>query len=100
MDENGEEQIRIVEKVVEIEKTTTVEVEIPNPIFDPDASNNKNWAKIGLIGQLRVRDDGTCQANGYCTVADGGIATATEDSSKGYRVLERINDHLIRILFR
>jgi hypothetical protein len=50
-----------------------------------------------MLGVLSVRDDGTCQVNGYCTVADGGIATASET---GYRVIKRVNDHIIKIVFK
>ena len=39
------------------------------------------WDAVGMLGVLNVRDDGTCHVNGFCKVADGGIATA---SDKGY----------------
>lgn len=46
---------------------------------------------------LTVRDSGSCQVNGYCTCAEGGIATASETD---YRVIKRVNDHLIKVIFR
>lgn len=60
-------------------------------------SKRPEWSPVGMLGVLRVRDDGTCKVNGYCTVADGGIATA---APKGYRVISRITDHIIKIVFR
>ena len=73
-----------------------------NPEYDPDREyvsreERHEWAPIGLLGVLSVRDDGTCQVNGYCTVADGGIATASET---GYRVIKRVNDHVVKVVFR
>jgi len=75
-----------------------------NPDFDDSLEINyspraerKEWSPVGMLGQLLVRDDGTCKINGYCNVLDGGIATV---SDSGWRVIERINDHLVKILFR
>ena len=31
-----------------------------------------------MIGVLAVYDDGSCQVNGFCKVAVGGIATAAD----------------------
>ena len=50
-------------------------------------SNRPEWNAVGMLGVLAVRDDGTCKVNGFCTLADGGIATA---SDKGYRVVKRV----------
>ena len=33
------------------------------------------WLPVGLIGQMLVRDDDTCEAHGYCRPNDNGIAT-------------------------
>lgn len=73
-----------------------------NPDYDPtnpyiNRETRKEWAAVGLIGKLVVIDDGTCQPNGYCKVADGGTATTAEN---GYRVLSRLDDNHIRILLR
>lgn len=70
-----------------------------NPDYDSSSpytprSKRPEWDVIGMLGVLRVRDDGTCQVNGYCTVADGGIATT---SAQGYRVLGRLADNIIKI---
>jgi trimeric autotransporter adhesin len=43
---------------------------------------------VGLIGQLLVRDDGTCKEGSYYKPNNEGIAT---DSVQRYRVMERTN---------
>lgn len=72
-----------------------------NPEYDPTReyefrADRPEWDYVGLCGVIHVRDDGTCQTNGFCKCAAGGIATASE---RGYRVLERVNDHIIKVLF-
>ncbi len=61
-----------------------------------------------MLGVLSVRDDGTCQVNGFCRVAEGGTATAADAElsieggqiRKAYRVLERVSENVVRIVFR
>ena len=60
-------------------------------------SQRKEWAVVGMFGQIVVIDDGTCTVNGYCTVGNDGKATAAET---GYRVLKRIDETHIKILFK
>lgn len=89
-DENGETQVRMVESY------------IINPEFDPEISyipraERTEWSPVGMLGQLIVRDDGSCEVNGYCGVSDDGIATATQT---GYRVIERVSENLVKVLFR
>lgn len=76
------------------------------PKINPDYDNTQpyigrsrrpEWSPVGMLGVLRVRDDGTCKVNGYCTVADGGIATA---SGSGWRVIARVTDSIIKIVFK
>ena len=57
--------------------------------------NRKEWEKVALVGQLVVIDDGTCEVNGFCGVAEGGIATKSES---GYRVIKRIDENHIKII--
>ena len=58
-------------------------------------------APVGMLGVLSVRDDGTCEVNGYCTVAEGGIATkATSESINKYRVIGRKTNNVIEVVFR
>lgn len=60
-------------------------------------SDRQEWDAVGMLGVLATRDDGTCQVNGYCTVSDGGIATASDD---GYRVIGRVAENLVKVVFR
>ncbi|WP_139903712.1 peptidase G2 autoproteolytic cleavage domain-containing protein [Clostridium thermarum] len=55
------------------------------------------WVAVALIGQVLVRDNGTCRENGYCIPNDEGIANA---APRGYRVLERRGPNQILILLR
>lgn len=59
----------------------------------------KEWATVGLLGQLVVEDDGTCLVNGYCNVL-GGIATGTNSTYNSYRVMKRLDENHILILFK
>lgn len=73
-----------------------------NPEYDPNVhyiqrSERAEWDAIGMLGVLAVRDDGSCKVNGFCLLAEGGIATASE---KGYRVIKRVNDHIVKVIFR
>lgn len=72
-----------------------------NPDYDSSQTyipreDRPEWSAVGMMGKLRVHDDGSCQVNGYCRCNDQGKATA---SDRGYRVLQRINDHIIEVLF-
>jgi Autotransporter adhesin len=73
---------------------------VVNPDFDPDRiyvprSERPEWAAVGLVGQLRVRDDGSCHPNGYCRPNDEGIATT---SPSGCRVLMRTGVNQILVM--
>ncbi len=73
-----------------------------NPEYDPKIeyiprSKRPEWSVVGMLGQLYVYDDGTCEEDGYCTPNDDGIATK---SDKGYRVIERKSDNIVRIIFK
>ena len=57
-------------------------------------AHRKEWACVGLLGQIRVRDDGTCIVGKKCGCLNG-IAT----QGNIWRVLERIDTDVIRILF-
>lgn len=61
-------------------------------------SQRPEWSPVGTHGKLIVIDDGTCEVDGYCTAADGGIATAAFGG--GYRVIERLDESHIRIRIR
>ncbi|MBS5725078.1 MAG: hypothetical protein KHW59_04760 [Clostridiales bacterium] len=77
---------------------------ILNPEYDPEQpyegrNDRAEWAAVGIVGQLVVIDDGTCETNGYCTVADGGTATKSEEKT-AYRVMERLDATHIRIFIK
>jgi hypothetical protein len=67
-----------------------------NPI-DSDRENDPEYAIVGLMGQIIVEDDGTCKPNRYCCPGENGVATASET---GYRVMKRIDDNHILVMFR
>lgn len=60
-------------------------------------SERKEWDTIGMMGQLLVRDDGSCISGGFCLPADGGIATASEN---GYYVMARVTANIVKVLLR
>lgn len=101
-DENGEEAVRTVPQEVPEETWEEVDSYVMSQDYDASKpytprSERQEWAAVGMLGVLRVRDDGTCQVNSYCTVSDGGIATA---SDHGYRVIARVTDNIVKIVFR
>lgn len=115
LDEDGNETGEYEHRIHEVETGEFTELEHPIVVEDYDSSkpyicriDRPEWAAIGMLGVLAVYDDGTCQVNGYCRVADGGIATATEGEymlvdgklMKGYRVIERVADDIVKVIFR
>lgn len=93
--------------------TRVVDYETPswrykeNPDYDPNQAyierkDRVEWDAIGMMGVLAVRDDGTCQVNGFCTVASGGIATAADGYVPGqtWRVIGRVSENVVKVVFR
>ena len=77
-----------------------------NPDYNPEEkytnrSNRPEWDTVGMMGKLYVRDDGTAAINDYVAVSDttDGIATKAEGRTS-MRVMERVNDHIIRVCFK
>lgn len=73
---------------------------IINPTWNPNEkyiprTERPEWVAVGLIGQVLVRDDNTCEVDSYCMPNDQGIATK---ASQGYRVLERTGPNQILVL--
>lgn len=97
IDEDGTKQ----ERPVTIRKMKEASDYDPSQEYIP-RSERKEWDCVGMVGQLSVRDDGTCQIDGFCKVADGGIATHA-DWSEGsyqnpvYRVVNRISENIVEI---
>ncbi|WP_339224999.1 peptidase G2 autoproteolytic cleavage domain-containing protein [Paenibacillus sp. FSL H8-0332] len=77
----------------------SVSAAVLNPQYKPSQAyvpriDRPEWVAVGTMGKLLVRDDGTCQVNGYCLPGASGVATA---STEGYRVLARTAPDQIRI---
>lgn len=75
---------------------------IINPEYNPkmeymSRDERQEFAAITSKGKVVMIDDGSCKVNSYCTVGEGGIATASENNY-AVRVLERIDDTHIRVL--
>ena len=75
-----------------------------NPDYDPNQEyinrrNRSEWAMVGMLGKLFVRDDGTAQINGYVSAGEDGIATASTEKTN-MRVLSRVNDHIVKVLLK
>lgn len=97
--ENVEVETETIENGEKIIKTVTERRRKINPNYNPELeytprSQRKEWAVVGLLGQIVLIDDGTCVSGGKCTVADGGIATI----GNKYRVIKRLDDTHIVIL--
>jgi len=80
---------------------------VVNPEYDStrqyiERRDRKEWSAVGMMGVLSVRDDGTCQVDGFCKVAEGGTATAAEKYICGetYRVIERMTGNVVKVVFR
>jgi len=85
-------------------KKVTLSVQRPklDPAYDPELpytprDQRKEWAAIGMMGKLIVRDDGTCTQDGFCSVSADGTAT---DSASGYFVLERLDANTVKIIVK
>ena len=97
---------------IEIEEVATGEVikgwdYKANPDYDPkrkyiERKDRPEWSAIGMVGVLAVRDDGSCQVNGFCQCADSGIATAAEQyiPCQTYRVIARVTENIVKVVFR
>ena len=72
------------------------------PEYDPERtyvqrSERKEWSAVGMLGVLSVMDDGSCKINGFFKLDDGGIAS---DSDTGYRVVKRVTDNIVEVIFK
>ena len=56
-----------------------------------------------MLGVLPVHDDGTCQVGGFCTVGQRGYATKADKYDRNgncYKVIERVSDKVVKVIFR
>lgn len=87
-----------------------VETWVRNPAFDGSLTftpreKRPEWALIGMLGKLTVLDDGGCVPGGFCVVGPGGKGAPYDPlkgdaTSRGYRVMCRIDGTHIRILLK
>jgi hypothetical protein len=73
-----------------------------NPAYDPSQpyeprTQRPEWAAVGMMGKLIVRDDGSCLPNGYCAPNDQGVAAAC---AQGYRVMKRVDSETVLICLK
>lgn len=76
----------------------------PNPEYDSSKTyiprlHRPEWSAIGMMGKLVLDDDGTCNVNDYVTVGENGIGTKGTRAN-GYRVIERIDDSHVKVIFK
>ena len=80
-----------------------------NPDYDPSRPyisrlDRKEWQAVGMLGVLRVRQDGTLVKNGYCTIDySTGKATFIDHYNKNdyiYRVIQIINEEVAEVVFK
>lgn len=77
-----------------------------NPNYDPTQKyvsrfDRAEWSPIGMLGVLSVIQDGTCEVNGYCCCNKDGIATACDKNAENaYRVIKKISNQVVRVVFR
>ena len=91
----------LYENIVDEEGNTIIWFK-QNPNYDSTQtyiprSQRPEWSTVGMLGQLVVDDDGTCEVDSYCKSNDYGIATK---SDSGYRVIDRIDENHILIIFK
>ena len=79
---------------------------ILNPDYDPTQEyvsrfDRVEWSPVGMLGVLAVLHAGTAEVNGYVTVNNQGIATkCTRDTRNSYRVIKKVSDKVVEVIFR
>ena len=76
---------------------------VQNPNYDSSKpyerrSDRPEWQIVGMMGKLYVRDNGTCEVNGYATVDNGIAIKSTEKTNM--RVMERVTENIVRVLLK
>lgn len=89
-------------KVVELSPERIDKRPMYNPKWNPSEEyisreHRKEWAAVGMLGKLFVRDDGTCVVNDFCKSNEDGIATL---SKSGIRVIKRVSENIVQVLFK
>lgn len=91
-------------ELVQEEWTEVVHAPVVNPDYDPDKPyinrrNRPEWAAVGMMGKLFVRDDGSCLPNFYATVGENGVATLTATKTN-MRVMKRVADNIVQVCLK
>jgi len=73
-----------------------------NPDYDSTQtyiprSERPEWDAVGMMGKLVAVDDGSCKANGWCTVGEGGVAVSSAERT-AYRVMKRLDETHVQVL--
>lgn len=85
-----------------VQAAYTTQEYVINPEYNPMTSyisrtERREWAVVGLTGQVVVRDDGTCVVGSHLAPLSNGIGTI---SDKGYKVMKRIDANHVKILIK
>lgn len=85
-----------------VQAAYTTQEYIINPEYNPmtpyvSRTERREWAIVGLTGQVVVRDDGTCVVGSHLAPLSNGIGTI---SDKGYKVMKRIDANHVKILIK
>lgn len=109
-DENDNEievQVPITKtKEVDTGKTEWKYVQVLNPDYDENKTyksriDRPEWEPIGMLGNLSIKDDGTCIPGEFCKCGVDGIAThADKRDFDTYLVTRRVNDNVVKIVFK
>lgn len=78
-----------------------------NPNYDPNTpyierKDRPEWDYVGMMGVLSVRDDNTCEVDGYARISRDGCVTRSDLYIPGetYRVVERVQDGVVRVIVK
>lgn len=85
------------EEIVKIE-TFKINKKWDNTLEYVSRDLRQEWGSVGLLGQLLVRDDGTCKIGHLCKVNDDGVATHSDN--EGYYVMNRVNENIIKVMIK
>ena len=78
-------------------------IQVKNPNYDESLvyisrDKRKEWCKVGIIGQVIVRQDGTLESESYVNCVNGIATKSTEKTS--YRVVKVIDETVAIILVK
>lgn len=81
-----------------------------NPLYDTSLvyiprSKRSEWDAVGMLGVMKVYDDGTCVEDGYCKVSCNGTATSALPGENSlltpvFKVMKRVSGNIIEVFFR